>query len=88
MSTKLDIPAPWLPVFAVTWIACAFSKQSTAIAVLRLERDGKLSLDDDIRQHFSNIPDYGLAITIRHLLNHTRGLRDYINLFVLAGVRP
>ncbi len=48
----------------------------------------KLSLDDEIRQQLSNKPNYGRAITIRHLLNHMRGLPDYLDLLDLAGVRP
>ena len=41
-----------------------------------LARDGKLSVDDNIRKYLPEIPDYGTPITIRHLLTHTSGLRD------------
>ena len=61
------------------------SKQFTAFAVLLLERDGKLSLGDDIRKFVPEIPDYGHRITIRHLLSHTSGLRDYTDLMDLDG---
>jgi CubicO group peptidase (beta-lactamase class C family) len=63
------------------------SKQFTAAAILLLERDGKLSLDDDIRRHLPEIPDYGTSITIRHLLTHTSGLRDQWDLLALGRGR-
>jgi CubicO group peptidase (beta-lactamase class C family) len=53
------------------------TKQFTAAAVLLLAQDGKLSLDDPVRKYIPELPDYGSAITIRHLLNHTSGLRDW-----------
>jgi CubicO group peptidase (beta-lactamase class C family) len=63
------------------------SKQFTAAAILLLERDGKLSLDDDIRRHLPEMPDYGVPITIRHLLTHTSGLRDQWELLSIARGR-
>jgi CubicO group peptidase (beta-lactamase class C family) len=62
------------------------SKQFTAASILLLERQGQLSIQDDVRKYLPEIPDYGHTITIRHLLNHTSGLRDYLTLFELAGV--
>jgi len=62
------------------------SKQFTATSILLLEKQGKLSLGDDIRKFIPELPDYGQKITILHLLNHTSGLRDYLTLMVLAGV--
>jgi len=61
-------------------------KQFTAFSIHLLARDGKLTLDDDVRKWIPEIPDYGKAVTIRHLLHHTGGLRDYIVLFDLQGV--
>ena len=61
------------------------SKQFTAAAVLLLEQDGVLSLDDDVRKWIPELHDFGETITIRHLLHHTSGLRDYIGLLVLGG---
>lgn len=63
------------------------SKHVTAFAVLLLERDGKLSLDDDVRTHLPELPDFGQPITLRHLLHHTSGLRDQWSLLTLAGWR-
>ncbi|SDZ09201.1 CubicO group peptidase, beta-lactamase class C family [Lysobacter sp. yr284] len=62
------------------------SKQFTAAALLLLERDGKLSLDDDVRTYVPELPDYGQAISLRQLLQHTSGLRDYLEVQLLAGV--
>jgi CubicO group peptidase (beta-lactamase class C family) len=62
------------------------SKQFTAASILLLEKQGKLSIQDDIHKYLPEIPDYGHTITIGHLLNHTSGLRDYLTLFELAGV--
>ena len=62
------------------------SKQFTAASIALLAQDGELSLDDDVRQFVPELPAYGHTITIRHLLNHTSGLRDYIELMLLAGV--
>jgi CubicO group peptidase (beta-lactamase class C family) len=62
------------------------SKQFTAGAIVTLAIEGKLSLTDDVRKHIPELPDYGTTITIDHLLRHTSGLRDYIELLSLAGV--
>lgn len=62
------------------------SKQFTAASILLLEQQRKLSLDDDIRKFVPELPDYGAKITIRHLVHHTSGLRDYLTLMSLAGV--
>lgn len=53
------------------------AKQFTAAATILLALDGKLSLDDDVRKYIPEMPDYGDVVTIRHLLNHTSGLRDW-----------
>ena len=65
--------------------AGSVSKQFTAMAVLLLARDGKLSLDDPIRKYIPEVPDFGAPLTIRHMLNHTSGLRDWGNLAGIAG---
>jgi CubicO group peptidase (beta-lactamase class C family) len=61
------------------------SKQFAAASVVLLAQEGRLSLDDDVRRHIPELPDYGTRITIRHLLNHTSGIRDYIGLLALGG---
>ncbi|HLL71867.1 MAG TPA: serine hydrolase domain-containing protein, partial [Pyrinomonadaceae bacterium] len=60
-------------------------KQFVAAAVLVLVEDGKLSLSDDIRKHFPELPDYGQKITVDQMLTHTSGLRDWTGLRPLMG---
>ena len=70
-----------IPVSAATNFRLAsVSKQFTAMSVLMLAEKGKLSLDDSIVKFFPEFPDYGKAITVRHLLNHTSGMPDYEDL--------
>ena len=52
------------------------SKQFTAAALLLLQRDGKLSLDDHVAKYLPGISG-GDTITLRQLLSHTAGLQDY-----------
>lgn len=62
------------------------AKQFTAAAIVLLQQDGKLSLDDPVRKYIPELPDYGAPLTIRHLLNHTAGLRDWGTVLSLTGV--
>ncbi len=61
------------------------SKQFTAASILLLAQQGKLTLDDDVRRFIPELPRYQAPITIRHLLHHTSGIRDYIGLLTLGG---
>ena len=66
--------------------AGSVSKQFTAAAVLLLARDGRLSLDDPVRKYVPELPEYAAGtITLRHLLTHTSGLRDWGELAGIAG---
>ncbi|MFO7658375.1 MAG: serine hydrolase domain-containing protein [Bacteroidales bacterium] len=63
------------------------SKQFTAACIVLLENEGKLSLDDDIRKYIPEISEFDEGkITIRNLLHHTSGLRDYLGLMYLSGI--
>jgi CubicO group peptidase (beta-lactamase class C family) len=53
------------------------TKQFTAMAIMILAEEDKLSLDDKLTRFFPGFPPYGDEITIRHLLTHTSGLLDY-----------
>lgn len=55
------------------------SKQFTAMAIMMLKEQGKLSYEDDVRKFILEIPYAGM--TIRHLLTHTSGMPDYEQLF-------
>jgi CubicO group peptidase (beta-lactamase class C family) len=65
----------------------SISKQFTAMAILLLEQQGKLSIDDEVRKYVPELPDYGKRITLRHLLGHTSGIRDQWTLLRIAGWR-
>ena len=65
----------------------SISKQFVAMSILLLEEQGKLSVDDDIRSYLPYFRDYGQTITIRHMIHHTSGLRDYMDLMELAGMK-
>jgi CubicO group peptidase (beta-lactamase class C family) len=65
--------------------AASVSKQFTAAAVLRLVDQGKATLDDDIRQHMPELPEYLPPIDIRNLMHHTSGIPDYIGLLIRSG---
>jgi CubicO group peptidase (beta-lactamase class C family) len=61
------------------------SKQYVAFCILLLEKEGKLSVDDDIRKYLDFVPDFGHTIRISHLIYHTSGLRDQWQLLANAG---
>ncbi|MCP5101030.1 MAG: beta-lactamase family protein [Chloroflexi bacterium] len=61
------------------------SKQFTAMAILLLANRGKLSLDNDIRLHLPEAPDFGVTITIRHLIHHTSGIRCSFPPLLMVG---
>jgi len=63
----------------------SLAKQFTALAILLLAKEGKLSLDDQVRKHIPELPDYGVPLTIRHMLTHTSGLRDWGSVASIAG---
>lgn len=76
-----DIPITPETVFYVGSV----SKQFAATAVSLLARQGKLGLDDHVRKYVPELPAYADAITIRQLIHHTSGLRDYLELRGMAG---
>ncbi|MGH9675832.1 MAG: serine hydrolase domain-containing protein, partial [Candidatus Acidiferrum sp.] len=77
-----DVPITPQTVFDIG----STSKQFTAASILLLEKQGKLSVNDDVRKYIPELPDYRHKITILQLLNHTSGLRDYLTLMDLAGI--
>lgn len=82
-NLEYDIPNTPSTIFHVASV----SKQFTAFSILLLAEQGKLSLDDDIRKHIPEVPDFGKTITLRHLASHTSGMRDQWNLLSMAGWR-
>ncbi len=72
-NLEVSSPATADTVFEIGSI----TKQFTAGGILLLAQDGKLSVDDKISKHLKNIPDAWTNVTIRHLLTHTSGIRNY-----------
>ena len=84
-SAQLEYNIPVTP--STVFHIASVSKQFTAFAIDVLAEQGKLSLDDDVRKYIPELYDFGDVITLRHLLNHTSGLRDQWELLVMAGWR-
>ena len=63
------------------------SKQFTAFAIMLQAERGLLSLDDDIRTHIPELPEFDHTIQVRHLITHTSGLREFLNLLRMTGRR-
>ncbi len=78
-SLEHGIPISPATVFDIASV----SKQFCAFAVALLVSEGHLALDDDIRSHLPEMPDFG--IKIRHLVHHTSGLRDWPGTLAAAG---
>ena len=78
-----DIPISSKTVFRIA----STSKQFTAMCIALLAEGGTIALDDDIRKYLPEMPVYESPVTIRHLIHHTSGLRDYLELMSLAGIR-
>src|SRR5689334_4488611 len=79
---ELNVPNTTQTIFESGSVA----KQFTAAALVLLQQEGKLSIDDPVRKYIPELPDYGSPLTIRNLLNHTSGLRDWGTVMSLTGV--
>lgn len=66
----------------------SIAKSLTAACVAHLARAGKFTLDDEVRKHLPELPDHCKGITLRHLLHHRSGLRDFYELEWLASRNP
>ena len=82
-NLEYDTPITPKTVFQIASV----SKQFTAFSIYLLEKQGKISLEDDIRKYVPEVPDFGKTVRIKHLLAHTGGIRDQWSLLTLAGWR-
>ena len=82
-NLELGVPITPTSVFRIGSV----SKQFTAASIVLLAQQGALSLEDNIRNHLPELREYAAPITVRHMLNHTSGVRDYLTLMSLAGKR-
>jgi CubicO group peptidase (beta-lactamase class C family) len=78
---ELNVPNTPQTIFESGSVA----KQFTAAAIVLLQQEGKLSLEDPVRKYIPELPDYGVPLTLRHLLNHTSGIRDWGTVMTLTG---
>ena len=72
-SVELEAPVTPSTVFEIGSI----SKQVTAAAIMMLVEEGKVSLDDRIAKYIKESPKSWRSVTVRHLLTHTSGLKNY-----------
>lgn len=82
-NLEYDVPVTPATIFDIASV----SKQFAGFAISQLVEDKKISLDDDVRKYLPDVPDFGKKITIRHLVHHTSGLRDWPQTLNVAGWR-
>lgn len=76
------------PITADTLFNIAsISKQFTVLSILELQSRGELAVGDDIRKYLPELPPSDPITRISHLIHHSSGLMDYLDYFVLAGMR-
>jgi CubicO group peptidase (beta-lactamase class C family) len=76
-----DIPLTPTSVFDIASV----SKQFTGMAIAMLVEEGKVALTDDVRKYIPSLPDFGKKVTVRHLIDHTSGIRDWAAMMGYAG---
>jgi len=75
-NVELSVPVTPQTVFEIGSI----TKQITAAALLLLAEEGRVGLDDPVGKHLPEVPASWAAVTVRHLLTHTSGIRSYTGL--------
>ncbi len=80
-SLELGVPLSGSSVFYLASV----SKQFTAASIVLAAEQGLLSLDDDVHKYIPELRDYGHPVTLRQMLHHTSGFRDYLGLVQLSG---
>lgn len=84
-SANLEYGIPITP--STVFDIASVSKQFTGLTIAMLVEQGVVSLDADIREYLPEMPDFGETVTVRHLVHHTSGLRDWTSALPIAGVR-
>jgi len=82
-NLEYDMPVTPTTVFDIASV----SKQFCGFAISTLIQEGKISPDDDIHKYLADVPQFGKTITIRNLIHHTSGLRDWPEGLHAAGWR-
>src|SRR5579859_4459727 len=74
-NMELNVPATPTTIYQIQ----SMTKQFTATGIMMLVEEGKVGLDDRIGKYLDGTPDTWKEITVRHLLTHTSGIKDFIN---------
>jgi CubicO group peptidase (beta-lactamase class C family) len=82
-SMEHGVPITPETVFDVASVA----KQFTGLTIAMLVAEGRIALDDDVRQYIPELPERGQPITIGQLVHHTSGIRDWPGMLSVAGWR-
>jgi CubicO group peptidase (beta-lactamase class C family) len=69
-----------------TFRIASVSKQFTCVAILLLAAEGRLSIEDDVRDYIPALPDLGHRVTMAHLMHNTSGIRDMLEIMRLGGL--
>ncbi len=80
---SLELGVPIGP--ETTFRVASVTKQFTCAAVLMLAEEGRLHLEDDVRDHLPEFPEMGASVTVAHLLHNTSGIRDMLGIMRLGG---
>lgn len=75
-SVEFNVPVTTETVFEIGSV----SKQLTAAGIMLLVEDGKVNLDEKISKYLPNTPDFWKNVTVRNLLTHTSGIKNYTGL--------
>ena len=75
-NVELNVPATTETVFEIG----SLTKQFTATLIMMLVEEGKIGLDDKLSKHLSSVPESWSGITLRHLLTHSSGIKNYTGL--------
>lgn len=81
-NLEYNIPNSETSVFRIG----STSKQFTAACIVLLVEQKKIDLEDTLHQYYPDFPEYAKHITMRNLLNHTSGIRDYLTIAYLKGL--
>ena len=81
-SVELGVPIGPGTTFRIASV----SKQFTCVAILLLAAEGKLRVDDDVREWLPELPDLGMQITLDHLMHNSSGIRDMLEIMRMGGV--
>ena len=84
-SANLEYGLPVTPT--TVFDIASVSKQFAGMAIAMLVEEGAISLDEDIRTYIPEVPDFGETITVRHLVHHMSGIRDWPGTLAVAGWR-